>query len=240
MNEELRREPTTLTQKRLDDGYNQLYDFVPGVENLTKIKKELKRHGLQPMNNSKLKSILNSDLDTNFDVSAATLADVNDEKQTPDTTRRTEYSKDDIIAFFIEGIRYHLRKEMEEALDASPTAAATLSDFDKLQKKHNSQKTLPKGILDTIQQCVLQNYPKLQVAVNWFANRLKSWDDILGYHNTSSGSGSGSSSGNKGDEEGKDGDDNDKEEEEAIEGDSDTKTTKLHETITFSFVGDPS
>ncbi|KAI9490183.1 hypothetical protein BDB00DRAFT_917866, partial [Zychaea mexicana] len=69
--------------------------------------------------------------------------------------------------------------------------------------------------------------------------QISSWDDILGYDAKSSsgdrGSGSGSGSGNKGYEEGKDGDDNDEEEEEeAIEGDSDNKTTKLHETITFS------
>ncbi|KAI9494154.1 hypothetical protein BDB00DRAFT_335993 [Zychaea mexicana] len=66
--EELRLEPITLTETRLDAAYKQLNIHVPGAENLIKITKQLKHQGLQASEKSSLNKILNGGNDHDINV----------------------------------------------------------------------------------------------------------------------------------------------------------------------------
>ncbi|KAI7856211.1 hypothetical protein BDC45DRAFT_534089 [Circinella umbellata] len=93
------------------------------------------------------------------------------------TRNKISFTRDDIINFFLNAIRYKLRAIISDGLANIKTVQKALSTLDNLQKDHNKRKTLPKGILDLIQNNILREYPHLHVALSWFADRIKEYKD---------------------------------------------------------------
>ncbi|KAI8139666.1 hypothetical protein BJV82DRAFT_625650 [Fennellomyces sp. T-0311] len=81
------------------------------------------------------------------------------------TMSRTGITRDQIISEFVAGVRRFHRQEIEEAFKASK----------KLHNKHDKRKNVPR-IYDEIQASFLKRH-SMDVAPNWFADRIKSYKD---------------------------------------------------------------
>ncbi|KAI8146947.1 hypothetical protein BJV82DRAFT_597142, partial [Fennellomyces sp. T-0311] len=107
----------------------------------------------------------------------ATLTDhnENDVDNEETTMPRTGITRDQIISEFEAGVRRFHRQEIEEAFKGAESKQKAVKMLEKLHNKHDKRKNVPR-IYDEIQASILKRH-LMDVAPNWFADRIKGYKD---------------------------------------------------------------
>ncbi|KAI8147089.1 hypothetical protein BJV82DRAFT_710389 [Fennellomyces sp. T-0311] len=91
------------------------------------------------------------------------------------TMSRTGITRDQIISEFEAGVRRFHRQEIEEAFKGAESKQKAVKMLEKLHNKHDKRKNVP-CIYNEIQATILKRH-SMDVAPNWFADRIKSYKD---------------------------------------------------------------
>ncbi|KAI8145567.1 hypothetical protein BJV82DRAFT_604231, partial [Fennellomyces sp. T-0311] len=112
---------------------------------------------------------------TSSTVATITDHDENDVDNEEVTMFRTGITRDQVISEFEAGVRRFHRQVIEEAFKGAESKQKTVKMLEKLHNKHDKRKNVPR-IYDEIQASILKRHP-MDVAPNWFADRIKSYKD---------------------------------------------------------------
>ncbi|KAI8141109.1 hypothetical protein BJV82DRAFT_620861 [Fennellomyces sp. T-0311] len=108
-------------------------------------------------------------------VATITDHDENDVDNEETTMPRTGITRDQIISEFEAGVRRFYRQEIGEAFKGAESKQKAVKMLEKLHNKHDKRKNVPR-IYDEIQASILKRHP-MDVAPNWFADRIKGYKD---------------------------------------------------------------
>ncbi|KAI9255820.1 hypothetical protein BDA99DRAFT_562319 [Phascolomyces articulosus] len=169
-----------LSNNRLQQAHSKLSNHVPGQENALRIFTMLKRVGLdiQELKLTKLTTASKKNKTTRTPKPSTPVTPKDQKPLEGGTQRKTRFSRGEILSCFMNGIKPQLRREIEQPLEKAQSAEKALSELEKLEKKHDTRKTLPHSIMDMTQKGILNRHPDSQVSTSWFSDRMKRYDDF--------------------------------------------------------------